>query len=362
MKQSNRVFKRLLPRTLLTIFFTLIVFVILVITMLIVGLLMFALNHFDYLEEHLTSSNIIIPIAFFGIVSIFIGTLVAAMVSGIPLGFIANLINGMDALSKGNYSIRIELGQNVIGQKIANSFNRLAEELGNTEMLRSDFVNNFSHEFKTPIVSITGFAKLVQKGNITQEKEQEYLQIIVDEMNRLASMSTNILDLTKIENQTILTDITRMNLSEQIRSSILLLQQKWLKKDIVFDLEYDETFIQANEEMLRQVWINLLDNSIKFSPEAEEIQVRINQTDTHTTVKISNKGEFITPEDIDRIFNKFWQADTSHSTQGSGIGLSIVKEVLQLHKGQVNVTSDTEFTTFAVTLPNVHLLEGYALR
>lgn len=348
--------KRLLPRTILTIFFTLVVFVILVITMSIVGFLMFMFSHFDLLQDHLSSPNIIVPIAFFGIVSIVIGTFVAAIVSGIPLGFIAKLIHGMDALSQGNYAVRMEPGQRVIGQKIALSFNRLAEELGNTEMLRSDFVNNFSHEFKTPIVSVVGFAKLIQKGNLTQEKEQEYLGIIVEEMNRLATMSTNILELTKIENQTILTDITEFNLSEQVRSAILLLQEKWLRKDLSFDLEFDELKIQANEEMLKQVWINLLDNSVKFAPQSSLITVRIRQDELQTQVTIANQGEVIAPEDIQRIFNKFWQVDTSHSTQGSGIGLSIVKEIVALHQGQIEVASDVALTAFTINLPNKQLL------
>lgn len=151
----------------------------------------------------------------------------------------------------------------------------MAEELENTQMLRSDFINNFSHEFKTPIVSIAGFAKLLRRGNLTDAQKEEYLAIIEEESLRLAAMATNVMNLTKVENQTILTDLTTFNLSEQIRACVLLLEEKWSRKELDLDLEFPEYTIRANEELLKQVWINLLDNAIKYSPNYGEIGVRI---------------------------------------------------------------------------------------
>lgn len=131
-------------------------------------------------------------------------------------------------------------------------------------MLRSDFINNFSHEFKTPIVSIAGFAKLLRRGNLTDEQKEEYLEVIEEESLRLSAMANNVLNLTRVENQTILTEVTRFNLSEQIRGAVLLLAEKWTPKNLYMDMQFGEHMICANEELLKQVWINLLDNAIKF--------------------------------------------------------------------------------------------------
>ena len=227
----------------------------------------------------------------------------------------------------------------------------MASELKNTEMLRGDFVNNFSHEFKTPIVSIAGFAKLLRRGDLTEEQKEEYLAVIEEESLRLSDMATNVLNLTRVENQTILTDIVKFNLSEQIRSSILLLADKWEKKQLDFKVDFGEYRISANEELLKQVWINLLDNAIKFSPVGGVIEVNIKNRPDSLSVDIINSGEEIPAESISRIFQKFYQADSSHSGEGNGVGLAIVKKVVELHNGTVSAQSENNLTMFTVTLP-----------
>ncbi len=168
---------------------------------------------------------------------------------------------------------------------------------------------------------------------------------------RLAAMATNVLDLTKVENQTILTDISQYNLSEQIRSSVLLLEEKWAKKDLDFELEFDEYTVHANEELLKQVWINLLDNAIKFSPCGGAVRVSIAESKDALQVSVSNSGDDISEENQKKIFRKFYQADESHTAEGNGIGLAIVKRVAQLHGGDVTVKSGGGTVTFTVTLP-----------
>ena len=227
----------------------------------------------------------------------------------------------------------------------------MAEDLENTEMLRSDFINNFSHEFKTPIVSISGFAKLLKHGDLTEEQKAEYIGIIAEESSRLASMATNVLNLTKVENQTILTGQTTFNLSEQIRGCILLLESKWSAKNIEFHIDFDEYDVYANEEMLKQVWINLIDNAVKFSPDYGIVSVGISENNGLITVSVTNSGTDIPTESIDRIFNKFYQADESHSSEGNGIGLAIVKQAVKLHGGTVAADSRKGRTTFTVMLP-----------
>lgn len=352
-KEKRHIFFKhtLLPRTILTILFTFIVFIILVITMFLVGLIMLLLVQTQILAETSLANFHYMPIIIFAIVSIVIGTLVTTLFSSIPLKPFHILIEGMDQLAHGNFDARITLGNNQLAQRLESSFNRMAEELGQTEMLRSDFINNFSHEFKTPIMSIRGFAKLLQKNHLPEEKRAEYLAIIVDEMTRLADLSTNALNLTKIENQIILTEVTSFNLSEQLRNSILLLEQKWAQKQLRMLPEFDEYTIEANEELLKQVWINLLDNAIKFSPENKSIRIILEAIDEFYHVNIYNTGPVIEEENLRKLFNKYWQADSSHSGSGSGIGLSIAKSVVNLHNGQIIVESRPEWTLFSVVLP-----------
>jgi len=169
------------------------------------------------------------------LISLIIGAGISMIFSRIITKPVNKYVNAMQALSRGDFSVRLEgdrlLGKHPTMKELTDSFNTMAQELGHTEILRSDFINNFSHEFKTPIVSIAGFAKLLKRGDLTEEQKAEYTDIIEEESLRLSAMATNVLNLTKVENQTILTDVKNYNLSEQIRSCILLLEEKWTKKE-----------------------------------------------------------------------------------------------------------------------------------
>ena len=294
-------------------------------------------------------------ILFMSLVSIVLGAIIAFFSSRIPLKPINNLINKMNRLAAGDFKARLHFG-NVLSShsafnEISTSFNKMAEELENTELLRSDFINNFSHEFKTPIVSITGFASLLSKGNLSEEQKAVYIKSIEEESRRLADMATNMLNLTKVENQTILTDISSFNLSEQVRSALLLLEDKWTKKNIDLQLEFEEYTIEANEELLKQIWINLLDNAIKFSDNNGVVAINIGENVELLKVSISNAGKSIPPEKAEKIFNRFYQADESHTGEGNGIGLAIVKKIVTLHGGDVTVKSNVGLTVFEVVLP-----------
>lgn len=294
-------------------------------------------------------------LAFNMLLSIPVCLLVAAAVGKFPLKPIRDLIDGMDRLAAGDFKARVKAGP-VLRRypafvAVTDSFNKMADELESTETLRSDFINNFSHEFKTPIVSIVGFAKLLRHGNPTPEQQREYLTIIEEESMRLSYMATNVLNLTKVENQTILTDVSEFNLSEQTRSCILLLESKWSKKNLDLQLDFDEHTIRANKELLKQVWINLLDNAIKFSEEYGCVDISVEEKDNEIAIAISNTGSQIPAESLPRIFNKFDQVDESHASQGNGIGLAIVKKVVELHSGYVSVLSTPILTTFTVVLP-----------
>lgn len=289
------------------------------------------------------------------IFSILVGT-GASFLIGVPiLRPINRLINGMKHLAEGDYKVRVPedtfSGRFPLYSDVFESFNRLARELEGTEMLRSDFINNFSHEFKTPIVSITGFASLLRQGDLSEEEKGEYLAIIETEARRLSDMSNNVLTMSRIEKQTILTDVTEFNLSEQLRSTILMLESKWDKKELDLDLIFEEHMVKGNEQLLRQVWLNLLDNAIKFTPEGGTVKVRVHNWKDRIEVKITNTGSEIPEDKQRRIFRKFYQADESHQTEGNGIGLAIVKYIVELHKGSVEVESANMVTTFSVNLP-----------
>lgn len=265
------------------------------------------------------------------------------------------LLGILNSLASGNYETRVHFGKNMrrflAVRELEDSFNTMAAELQNTEMLRSDFVNNFSHEFKTPIASILGFTRLLKYDSPASEQQAEYLGIIEDEALRLSSMATGILNLTKIENQQILTNVTEYNVSEQLRNCILLLQPGWEKKELELRPEFDEYTIEADKELLKQVWINILDNAIKFTPKHGDIFITAEENTENVTVHIGNTGSEIPPEAQQRIFGKFYQADESHSGQGNGIGLSVAKKIVQLHKGDISVASHDMQTVFSVTLP-----------
>jgi signal transduction histidine kinase len=343
-------------RLALTLLFTALVLFFMLVTFLVVGVTIYLLIRLGVLNgPNQTAPTPVKVLLIFIPAALFFGALNTFCLGQIPMKRVNQLIDQMNRLAAGDYQARLTYddlwGRHPTVQEVAGSFNRMAEELQNTEMLRSDFINNFSHEFKTPIVSIAGFAKLLRRGNLPEEKQEEYLAIIETESLRLSQMATNVLNLTKVENQTILTDITEYNLSEQIRSCILLLSEKWEQKEIEYELDFNEYHIRANEELLKQVWINLLGNAVKFSPHGGLIEVRITEQADTMTVSIRNTGSEIAPEHQDKIFHKFYQADESHASEGNGIGLAIVKRVVELHEGTVSVSSGGGRTTFTVTLP-----------
>lgn len=292
---------------------------------------------------------------FFIYASLVIGFLLAFLTGKITLRPIKRLVNQLDRLANGDFKARLHFGRPIGAhptfKQVENSFNRAAQELEHTEMLRSDFINNFSHEFKTPIVSIAGFAKLLRRGNLTEKQKEEYLEVIEEESLRLSAMANNVLSLTRVESQTILTDVTRFNLSEQIRGAALLLAEKWTPKNISMEMQFGEQLISANEELLKQVWINLLDNAIKFSRPNGTVSVDISEEGAWITVSVANQGKDIPKDRITHIFNKFYQADESHFSEGNGIGLAVVKRVCELHNGRVFAKSEDGTTTFTVLLP-----------
>jgi len=282
-----------------------------------------------------------------------IGTSISAVLSEKILNPLNQLIKATKAISTGDFSVRVEEieGPSEIADLLAN-FNHMAEELGSIELFRNDFIDNYSHEFKTPIVSIRGFARQLQNENLPPEKRKEFTDIIVSESERLANMSSNILLLSKFENQQFITEQTKYELDEQIRNSVILFEKQWSAKNLDISLDLAPAKIYANAEMLSHLWINLIDNAIKYSPENGHITIRTVETSDEIQFRISNDGEGMDDNTMKHIFDKFYQGDRSHAAQGSGIGLSIVKRIVELCEGEISVESKLgQGTSFSVKLP-----------
>ncbi|MGN1027079.1 MAG: ATP-binding protein [Faecousia sp.] len=265
---------------------------------------------------------------------------------------IQDMLEATKAISRGDYSVRVsEEGEGDLGE-LLHSFNQMTAELGSTELMRNDFINTFSHEFKTPIVSIRGFARRLRSGNLTEQQKEEYLQFIAEESERLSNLSSSVLLIAKYENQNLVTEQTDYDLDEQIRTCILRLESQWSAKNILFDLDLPKLPYRNNMEMMDHVWLNLIGNAVKFSHDGGTIHIRGKKEKSHITVWIRDEGIGIRPEHISHIFDKFYQEDTAHASAGNGLGLALVHRILELCRGEIQVESqEGQGTTFCIRLP-----------
>ena len=283
-----------------------------------------------------------------------IGTAAAAILTKWILSPFKEMIDATERISRGDFKVHI---QETFDEKtdfgiLQRSFNHMARELDGIEMFRNDFINNFSHEFKTPIVSIQGFAHQLKAGGLTSEEEREYIRIIADESDRLAKMATNILLLSKLENQAIVTEKTEFYLDEQIRTCLLLLEKQWAAKDIDLNIDLDEVKYCFNEAMLSHVWVNLLGNAVKFTPRGGTVSCTLRADDSVVIFTLSDTGCGMDEHTQQHIFEKFYQGDTSHTGDGNGIGLTMVARIMKLCGGTIEVQSAPgQGSTFTVYLP-----------
>lgn len=344
-----RDFKQRIQKFRLPLLFALVVFFVMLATIAIIaaGTIFFSriglLNRSEYSQ---------MPLLLLALISVIIGTALAALISRKPLEPLREIMTAVDRVADGDYGVRVEPKGIEEFQQLGRKFNHMAEEIGSVEMLRTDFINNFSHEFKTPIVSMRGLAQLLKRDDLTAEERNQYLDLIIDESERLTTLATSVLSLSKYEQQTIVTDKKRFNVSEQIRLVIAMLDSKWSDKHIDLTFDSDEVYLNGNEEMLRQVWINLMDNAIKFSPEYGTVEVIAAEEEDSVVIDFINQGTPLSKDTVEHIFDKFYQGDTSHSAKGNGLGLPIAKKIVELHGGTIRVSSrDAYSIVFEVRLP-----------
>lgn len=271
----------------------------------------------------------------------------------------------MDELARGNFDVRLdrrELSPLAEIAAYADSFNRAAAELGGTELMRTSFIGDFSHEFRTPITALNGFAQLLRDPELSAEERAEYVDIIVEESERLAGLSERILTLSRLESQAILPEVGPVDLSEQIRRCALMLEPKWEGKGVRVAVDLDPCTVQGNAGYLAEVWTNLLDNAIKFAPEGSCVSVGLyggrrgeegrEGACDEAVVWVSDEGPGMDAATRARVFEKFFQGDASHAGAGNGLGLALVKRIVELHGGTVGVESRPgSGTVFEVRLP-----------
>lgn len=265
---------------------------------------------------------------------------------------VMRLTRATKEVAKGNFDVTVEYEScDELGQ-LTHHFNLMTRELKNMEYLRKDFVSSVSHEFKTPIASIQGFARLLKSKDLTPEEFEEYTDVIISESDRLSKLSSNLLRLSRLENQAIPAPSSEFSLDEQIRKTILLLENDWSAKNLELDIDMETVQYTGNEEMIQQIWINLLSNAIKFSNEGGILSVCLTKEADAVKVQIADNGAGISEEALPRIFEKFYQGDSSRAAKGNGLGLSIVKQILDSCGGTISVESKVGAgTKFTVLLP-----------
>lgn len=265
------------------------------------------------------------------------------------------IIEATEKIMAGDFSVRIKpmesSGMEGFNQ-IAEAINQMAEELGSLETLRTDFIANVSHEMKTPLAVMQNYGTLLQADNLPDEKRIEYAKGVTDGSRRMAEMMTNILKLNRLENQQIYLKTTEFDLGEQLCECLLQFENVWEKAEIEIDTDIAEDVkVKADEELLSLVWNNLFSNAFKFTESGGTVTVSLSATEHHAVVKVKDIGCGMTAEVGAHIFEKFYQGDTSHSAQGNGLGLALVKRVVDIMQGEIGVESAVGVgTTFTVKI------------
>ena len=260
----------------------------------------------------------------------------------------------MQKVADGDYTVRLDAEKDQPFRELYRNFNTMAEELGGVEMLKNDFINGYAHELRTPITSINGFAEMLlnDDGTLSREEKRSYLEIIASESRRLADLAGNSLLMSRLDTQKIIPDKKPFSLDEQLRRCSILLSGQWTGKDLDMTMDLDEAVYVGDYDLMQHLWINLLTNAVKYTPKGGSITVTLKNEEKFIAVSVADTGKGIPPEDRERIFDKYYQTDKSHSKRGLGLGLAICKRIVQLCNGTLEVESEVGVgSTFTVRLP-----------
>lgn len=342
MKHSNKIKSVLKWLNHYFVFFLLVAFVITCCTMLFVSILR------DTLNITLTDDNIgtAAKITFGNVILL---SLIFTALDTIRRKLtverpVKRITDAAEKIIQGDFSVRIrpqgKFRTDETFHRITDCFNKMAKELGSVETLRTDFIANVSHEMKTPLAVMQNYGTLLQAPDLSNEKRLEYAKGIVENSRRMADMMTNILKLNRLENQTIFPETTEFDLGEQLCSSLLQFENIWENREIEIETDLDENImVKANAELLEHVWNNLFSNAFKFTAPGGKVSVSLRGTEHYAVVKVADTGCGMSPEVGAHIFEKFYQGDSSHAVQGNGLGLALVKKVVDIMHGEIYVES-----------------------
>jgi two-component system, OmpR family, phosphate regulon sensor histidine kinase PhoR len=270
--------------------------------------------------------------------------------------YLQPLIDAMRRIGKGEFNIDLTSKRHFRGsilRNFAKNLDKMAEELNEREQMRQEFISNVSHEIQSPLTSISGFARVLRNDELSSKERHHYLDIIETESRRLSKLSENMLKLTSLQAYKSNMDKKEFRLDHQLKNVVLLYEPLWQRKGLELDLNVEKVTIKANEELLSQVWINLLHNAIKFTPEGGTISIELHQNSHDIVVIFKDTGIGISEKDQEHIFERFYKSDLSRNRTkgGSGLGLAIVKKIIELHEGTISVDSKLGTgTTFTIQL------------
>lgn len=311
------------------------------------------INAFDWNEAVQTA----IPIVYWGCVAVGLTLFTRKKIKDTYEAPLHMLAEATEQVSNGDFSVYVPTIHTADRLDYLDvmilDFNRMVEELGSVETLKTDFVSNVSHEMKTPISVIKNYAELLQTGKGTEEERQEYARNIEEAAVRLSDLISNILRLNKLENQRIDPEIESYDLGGQLEECILHYEELWDEKDLELEVDMEEkAVVQADRSLMEMVWNNLLSNAIKFTEPGGSVSIRQTTSADHVEVAVTDTGCGMSRENVRHIFDKFYQGDTSHSKEGNGLGLALVQRILTLMNGEITVVSEKgKGSTFTVRLP-----------
>lgn len=331
----------------LRLYFIVCIFAILCVTLGVSALL-------TLLLEWLTNTHFTVPtIVWMVLFSVVLGGGLSIIMSRFFLRPVTRMGRAMERVAAGDFTVRLD-NPGALGEMRDSyaHFNTMTRALAATETLQSDFISNVSHEFKTPINAIEGYAMLMQDAGNDPALQREYADKILLSTCRLSELVNNILLLSKVDNQTMPLEKHPYRLDEQLRRAILLLERKWTQKQIEWDVDMDEATYTGNESLMLHVWVNLLDNAIKFDPVGGEIRLRLHCESTCIRITVSDNGPGIPKDQQSAIFERFYQADGSHKSEGNGLGLALARRIVRMCGGEISVSSEPgKGSCFTVELP-----------
>jgi signal transduction histidine kinase len=264
------------------------------------------------------------------------------------------ILDAISEVARGNFNVFIGADERSPHNEMAEAFNKMARDLGDIETMRQDFISNVSHEIQSPLTSIGGFAALLKNDALSDDERRHYAEIIETESRRLSSLSDNLLKLSALDSEKKPLTIRAFRLDKQLETITLTLEPQWSAKSLNIEVDLDKCEYIGDEDLLSQVWVNLLHNAVKFTPNGGDIHIALTMNSEAVTVTISDSGVGIADEDKPRVFERFYKADKSRDRAlgGNGLGLSLVRKIAELHGGTVTVDSEPgNGTTFTVVLP-----------